>query len=172
MGERVRALAGLVDDLFELARIDAGALTLELRESPLEAVVASCLRGIEAEASARSVSISSAIGERLPQARCAPESVERVLLNLLANALRHTPSDGTVAVQVRAVEAEVQRDRLGHGGGDPADGQLAGSSSGSGARTARAAATAPVWDSPSPRASSRRKAGGSGPSTAPTAARR
>jgi light-regulated signal transduction histidine kinase (bacteriophytochrome) len=34
----------------------------------------------------------------VPEARCAPEQVERVLLNLLTNALRHTPSDGTVAV--------------------------------------------------------------------------
>ena len=33
--EQVRTLAALVDDLFELARIDAGALTLELREAAL-----------------------------------------------------------------------------------------------------------------------------------------
>jgi signal transduction histidine kinase len=40
-------------------------------------------------------------------ARCAPEKVERVLLNLLTNALRHTPSDGTVAVAVDAVADSV-----------------------------------------------------------------
>ena len=37
---RCAALAGLVDDLFELARIDAGALTLELRDAELDGVVA------------------------------------------------------------------------------------------------------------------------------------
>src|SRR3989304_1904151 len=49
----------LVDDLFELARIDSGAFTLELREGPLEEVVASCLRGLEAEAGARQVRLEA-----------------------------------------------------------------------------------------------------------------
>ena len=47
MREQVRTLAALVDDLFELARIDAGALTIELQEAPLPALVESCLRGLE-----------------------------------------------------------------------------------------------------------------------------
>jgi signal transduction histidine kinase len=42
------------------------------------------------------------------QARFAPEKVERVLMNLLTNALRHTPSDGAVAVRVHALPGEVQ----------------------------------------------------------------
>ncbi len=39
---------------------------------------------------------------------CAPEQVERVLLNLLTNALRHTPSDGTVAVVLTSGTDHVQ----------------------------------------------------------------
>src|SRR5262249_46178061 len=42
-----------------------------------------------------------------PPVLCAPEKVERVLYNLLANALRHTPSDGSVAVRVRPLASEV-----------------------------------------------------------------
>ena len=53
--EQVRTLSGLVDDLFELARIDSGALTLELRRAELGTVVSACLRGVEAEARARGV---------------------------------------------------------------------------------------------------------------------
>ena len=41
MREQVHALSGLVDDLFELARIDAGLLTLELREAQLAGLVES-----------------------------------------------------------------------------------------------------------------------------------
>src|SRR6266550_2749466 len=52
MREQVRALSGLVDDLFELARIDAGVLTLEIREAQLSGLVESCLRGLAAEAEA------------------------------------------------------------------------------------------------------------------------
>jgi signal transduction histidine kinase len=94
---QVRTLSSLVDDLFELARIDAGALTLELREAPLAPIVDECLRGLEAEAEARRVRLESRVAASLA-ARVAPEKVERVLYNLLANALRHTPSDGSVAV--------------------------------------------------------------------------
>src|SRR2546423_784376 len=48
--DRVRTLSQLVDDLFELARIDAGVLTVELTDARLDHVVASCLRGFEAQA--------------------------------------------------------------------------------------------------------------------------
>ncbi len=105
--EQVGVLAMLVDDLFELARIDSGALTLELREGPLEEVVDSCLRGIEAEARARQVSLEARV-DGSATARFAPDKVERVLFNLLTNALRHTPSDGSVAVLVEPRPGEVQ----------------------------------------------------------------
>ena len=99
MRGQVEALAVLVDDLFELARIDSGALTLELRDAQLDGLVRSCLRGVEAEARARHVSLEARVAESVT-ARCAPDKVERVLLNLLVNALRHTPSDGSVAILV------------------------------------------------------------------------
>jgi signal transduction histidine kinase len=105
--EQVRALGLLVDDLFELARIDAGALTLELREAELSGLVDACLRGLEAEAGVRGVRLDAVVTHGVT-VRCEPEKVERVLLNLLANALRHTPSDGSVAVRVEPGEQEVQ----------------------------------------------------------------
>lgn len=105
MHDQVRHLSGLVDDLFELARIDAGALTLELRDVRLEALVAGCVRGVEASAEARGVHLEAHVNGGVPTVRCAPDHLERVLLNLLTNALRHTPSDGSVAVLV-ASEAD------------------------------------------------------------------
>jgi signal transduction histidine kinase len=105
--EQVGVLSQLVDDLFELARIDADALTLELLELPLAPVVSSSLRGVEAEARLRHVQLASEVDESLT-ARFAPEKVERVLMNLLTNALRHTPSDGAVAVRVEPLPGEVR----------------------------------------------------------------
>jgi signal transduction histidine kinase len=105
--EQARRLGTLVEDLFELARIDAGALAYELHETPLAPLVDSCVRGFAAEARARNVHLEQRI-ESPAEARCAPEHVERVLLNLLRNALRHTPSDGTVAVVLAASNGQVR----------------------------------------------------------------
>jgi signal transduction histidine kinase len=119
--EQAQILGRLVDDLFELARIDAGALTLDLHDAALGRLVESCLRGVEAEAEARQIHLEALIDERVPYARCAPDKVERVLYNLLTNALRHTPSDGSVAVRVQPLASEVQVTVEDSGEGLPAE---------------------------------------------------
>jgi signal transduction histidine kinase len=105
--QQVRTLATLVDDLFELARIDAGALTLELRDRELADIVDECVRGLEAEAASRRVRLETR-ADPAARARCEPEKVQRILFNLVTNALRHTPSDGSVAVLVEPRDEEVQ----------------------------------------------------------------
>ena len=105
--EQVRTLSMLVDDLFELARIDAGVLTLDLADASLDSLVHSSLRVVEPEAKSRRVRLEAYVDEA-PPVRCAPDKVERVLANLLANAVRHTPSDGSVAVRVEPLEHEVR----------------------------------------------------------------
>jgi signal transduction histidine kinase len=104
--EQVRTLSDLVDDLFELSRIDAGLLVLELSEADVDDLVESCVRTLAPAADARRVRLSMSVQGRAT-VRCAPEKVERVLLNLVTNALRHTPSDGAVAVVVDAAEDSV-----------------------------------------------------------------
>jgi signal transduction histidine kinase len=105
--DQARRLASLVEDLFELARIDAGSLAHELNEVELAPLVDACLRGFEAEARSLNVRLERHVDAEL-SARCAPEQVERVLLNLLTNALRHTPSDGTVAVVAEQAEDAIR----------------------------------------------------------------
>ena len=105
--EQVRTLSMLVDDLFELAQIDAGALTLELHEAKADALVESCLRMLEPEAEARRVRLEAHV-DGAGAIRCAPEKVERILFNLVTNSLRHTPHDGSIAVTVEPGPAEVR----------------------------------------------------------------
>jgi signal transduction histidine kinase len=103
---QVRALSLLVDDLFELARIDAGQLRLELHHVHLATLVDSAVRLLEPDAVARGVELTTDV-ESAAEATAAPEKVERVLYNLVTNALRHTPSDGAVAVRARRLGDEV-----------------------------------------------------------------
>jgi signal transduction histidine kinase len=104
--EQVRRLAVIIDDLFELARIDAGALTLELRNTELAGLVESTLTALTPQAGAKNVGLEAHVPPHVA-APVAPEKIERVLLNLLTNALRHTPSDGSVAVHVEQLRDEV-----------------------------------------------------------------
>lgn len=106
--EQASVLRQLTDDLFELACIDAGTLTVELRETSLAELVVGCVAALRAEADARKVELRIELGEALPFVNCAPEHVQRVLRNLLTNALRHSPSDGAVAVFAHSVGDEVQ----------------------------------------------------------------
>jgi signal transduction histidine kinase len=93
-------LTRLVEDLFELARLDAGALTLELEEVPLGELVSTCVGALEPEARAHNVRLQSRVHPADPAVRIAPDKIERVLLNLLTNAVRHARPDGSVAIVV------------------------------------------------------------------------
>jgi two-component system, OmpR family, sensor histidine kinase SaeS len=103
---QVDSLATMIDDLFELARIDAGVLTLELRETHVGRLVASTVRSLEPEATARRIGLAAHL-DGDPVAAVAPDKIERVLFNLLTNALRHTPTDGSVAVHLERNGREI-----------------------------------------------------------------
>jgi signal transduction histidine kinase len=104
--DQVRVLSSLVDDLFELARIDAGVLALTVQNIRVSNLVESALRLLEPEASARNVQLVAKL-DRGVAATVAPEKIERVLYNLLTNALRHTPDDGSIAVHLEQSGGEV-----------------------------------------------------------------
>jgi len=106
--EQARSLRVLVDGLFELARIDASALQLTLRDVAIEDVVGSCVRAVEVEALTHGVDLQTELDPGVPHVRCAPEQIERVLANLLANALRYTPAGGAISVRTEAGPREVR----------------------------------------------------------------
>jgi signal transduction histidine kinase len=107
MQQQVRQLRTLIDDLFELARIDANGEAPERREMPVEKLVASSVQGFAAEASARGIALERRVPEGLPGVEVAPDEIERVLQNLLANALRHTPPRGSVTVAAERANGSV-----------------------------------------------------------------
>ncbi len=98
MRQQLDRLASLVDDLFELAMIESSALELEYADVRLGDLVAAGVRGFEGQAHAAGVKLRTHVSNPEATVRCAPDAVERVLMNLLTNALRHTPADGAVAI--------------------------------------------------------------------------
>jgi two-component system sensor histidine kinase BaeS len=105
--QQVQTLEKLVDDLFEVACLDAGALTLELCPTDLSALIRKTVAGLAPEAEARHVRLEARTNGP-SAALCAPDKVERVLGNLLTNALRHTPREGSIVVSVETLGDAVQ----------------------------------------------------------------
>jgi signal transduction histidine kinase len=95
----VDSLALLVDDLFELVQIDAGAIEAESERVRLDEVVRSALATCELQAREKGLLVETEIKEGR-ECLCSPRLV-RVLQNLLQNAIRHTPADGTVRMEAR-----------------------------------------------------------------------
>ncbi|KAA2252113.1 HAMP domain-containing histidine kinase [Solihabitans fulvus] len=105
IGTEAERLSGMVDDLFELSRITAGALQLSLSEVPLADVVSEAVAAEGPVARRKGVRLE-AEASTWPVVLGSDPELARVVRNLLANAIRHTPPDGTVAVQVGVDGAE------------------------------------------------------------------
>jgi signal transduction histidine kinase len=120
MRTEVDRLSGMVDDLFQLSRIHAGSLQLAREQIAMQDVVGDVLAGVEPLAAARGVHLS-ADAESVPVHADAHE-LGRALGNLVANAVRHTPDDGTVQVSaVRQTDDWVVVSVTDMCGGIPAD---------------------------------------------------
>ena len=101
-------LGRLVDDLFELARMDAGMLRLELEETSLRDLVSDTLSSFGPEAERRGIRLVGEVSPELDPVLASPSKLQRVLYNLVSNALRHTPADGTVFLRAEPEEDTVR----------------------------------------------------------------
>jgi signal transduction histidine kinase len=97
MRRAVGSLSQLVDDLFELAQIDAGAIERETYRISLDELVQSAVAELQSQAREKGLILETSIAQAAG-ALCSPRLV-RVLQNLLHNAIRHTPADGTVRIE-------------------------------------------------------------------------
>ncbi|HEY2699787.1 MAG TPA: HAMP domain-containing sensor histidine kinase [Pseudonocardiaceae bacterium] len=97
-GEATR-LAGMVDDLFELSRITAGALQLTLSAVPLRDVISDSVAAALPIARRKGVRVLADV-RSWPVVLGSDPELARIVRNLLSNAIRHTPPDGTVMVGV------------------------------------------------------------------------
>jgi signal transduction histidine kinase len=115
----VDRLTGLVDDLFELSRIQAGALELHLEPASLTDVVSDALAGAVVAADAKGVRLAGRLTGPAPEMELATPEVLRVLRNLLDNAIRHTPPAGEVHLEAGVVDRHAVVSVLDSCGGIP-----------------------------------------------------
>lgn len=94
----IERLSGLVDDLFVLATIEAGAVQLHLEAVSLDELVSDALAGASAKATTKGIDLDAAMDTPLVVELSSAE-MSRVVHNLLDNAIRHTPTGRTVRVE-------------------------------------------------------------------------
>jgi signal transduction histidine kinase len=102
------ALSGLIDDLFELSRLEAGEIAWSVQKVDLGVLVSETVDAMAPHAEAGGVAVRCHVPAGLRSARADPERLQRVLFNLIQNAIRHTPADGSVTVLAEPVNGGVE----------------------------------------------------------------
>jgi len=92
-------LSRLVDDLFELARIDAGLLELTLEAASLHDLISDTISSFQPQAEQKGVRLAGEVVGDVDPVLANPPRLQRILHNLVSNALRHTPADGAVTLR-------------------------------------------------------------------------
>ncbi|MBA2507090.1 MAG: HAMP domain-containing histidine kinase [Thermoleophilaceae bacterium] len=108
MSVHVRALGALIEDLFELSRLEAGDIEWSMQQVRLDELVSETVEAMRPAADERGVLVRTEVPAGIAPAHGNPEKLQRVLFNLIQNAIRHTPSDGSVAVRAQANGANVE----------------------------------------------------------------
>ncbi|MCL5995166.1 MAG: HAMP domain-containing histidine kinase [Chloroflexi bacterium] len=93
------ALSRLIDDLFELATIDAGGLKLEPVECQLSDLISDTIEMLGVLATERGITLTGHVAPDVDPVQVSPQHIQRVLNNLIGNALAHTKTGGSVRVE-------------------------------------------------------------------------
>jgi signal transduction histidine kinase len=108
MNTHVRALGALIDDLFDLTRLEARELQWTMEDVCLEELVHDAVEAMRPTADAGSVAVRTELRAPLSGSHGNHEQLQRVLFNLIQNAIHHTPPDGSVTVRAEDVDGGVE----------------------------------------------------------------
>jgi signal transduction histidine kinase len=117
----VASLTAMVDDLFELTRLEAGDIQWSMQRVDLDELVGETVEAMRAQAAARGIEVEARVPVGLDPAEANPEKLQRVFFNLIQNAIRHTPADGSVTVAAESHHDAIEFEVADTGSGVPID---------------------------------------------------
>jgi two-component system, OmpR family, phosphate regulon sensor histidine kinase PhoR len=129
MAQEVDAVTQLVDELHELSQIESGRVALQLTPTALAPVAQRAIERIRPQAERKTLRVSAEVPDRLPPVLMDAGRIGQVLLNLLHNAIKFTPSGGCITIRAsvltivpnlpktgyieRRLDSEMQNDAMG-----------------------------------------------------------
>ncbi|MCX6100172.1 MAG: ATP-binding protein, partial [Candidatus Bipolaricaulota bacterium] len=104
--DRVLLLTRLVGDLHQLALADAGQLSIERRPTQLKSIIDGIVETVGFQIEDSGLTLETVLDSDLPTLLIDAHRIEQVLLNLLANAIRHTPGGGRIELRATLAAAD------------------------------------------------------------------
>jgi len=104
----VHTLSALIDDLFQMAQLDTGGIPLDCAESSLSDLISDTLESFSELALRQGVKLEGSVDPNVDPVMIDTQRIGRVLNNLIGNALRHTPIEGSVNVHARRTASGVE----------------------------------------------------------------
>ncbi len=121
--ESAEQALGLLEDLLQLSRLEADKLHPSIQQADALSVVRDAVRSVEPAAERKSVRIDIAGATDSLPCRTDPQRVRQILINLLTNAVRHSPEGEVIRVDIRATKDLMRFDVVDHGEGIAAEEQ-------------------------------------------------
>jgi len=119
--DNTRHLVRLLNDLLDLARSDAGRLTIRPEPTGAASLIEEAARTMRAQLDARGQELRLQVDADLPEVEADRDRIRQVLVNLLTNANEYCPQGAQIEVKARRAGAEVEIDVIDNGPGIPAE---------------------------------------------------
>jgi signal transduction histidine kinase len=117
--KNISALSHLIDDMFQMAQIDAGGLELNIESVSISDLISDTLESYTELAKHKGIRLQGSVAPDLGEVQIDARRINRVLNNLIDNAIRHTPDSGLVKVQANKTTEEIIVDVIDTGEGIP-----------------------------------------------------
>jgi signal transduction histidine kinase len=119
--DNTRHLVRLLNDLLDLARSDAGRLTIKPTPTAVSDLVADAVKTMRSQTESAAQTLSEAVEPGLPRVEVDPDRIRQVLVNLLTNAHEYCPERASISVTARREGTEVEIAVTDDGPGMPED---------------------------------------------------
>jgi signal transduction histidine kinase len=101
-------LLSLINDILDLAKLDAGMMDLQSEAFPLKSLLESSLVMVQERASERSIALSLEVADEIDTVMGDERKVREILINLLSNAVKFTPDQGEVGIKATRTSESVR----------------------------------------------------------------